>query len=51
MPNGRAFDGTAEIVQPQIRPLAPGHSAAEMIALLAGAQELDARKQVGEHWR
>ncbi|HEX3882619.1 MAG TPA: TAT-variant-translocated molybdopterin oxidoreductase [Stellaceae bacterium] len=49
--DGRAFDGTAAIVQPQIRPLAPGHSAAEMIALVAGRQDFDARKQVRDHWR
>ncbi len=49
--DGRAFDGTAAIVQPQIRPLAPGHSAAEMIALVAGAQTLDPRDQVQQHWR
>jgi molybdopterin-containing oxidoreductase family iron-sulfur binding subunit len=49
--DGRAFDGTAAIVQPQIRPLTPGHSAAEMIALVAGVQSLDPRDQVREHWR
>jgi molybdopterin-containing oxidoreductase family iron-sulfur binding subunit len=49
--DGRAYEGTAAIVQPQIRPLVPGHSAAEMIALLAGAHSMDARNQVREQWR
>ena len=35
--DARAFDGTATILQPQIRPLVPGRTAAEMVALIAGA--------------
>jgi molybdopterin-containing oxidoreductase family iron-sulfur binding subunit len=49
--DARAFDGTATITQPQIRPLVPGRSPAEMLALLAGAQQFAARAAVQDHWR
>jgi molybdopterin-containing oxidoreductase family iron-sulfur binding subunit len=49
--DARAFDGTATILQPQIRPLVPGHSAAEMLALVAGTADFTARGAVMDHWR
>ena len=49
--DARAFDGTATILQPQIRPLVPGHSTAEMLALLIGAAPFDARGAVQDYWR
>ena len=47
----RAFDGTATILQPQIRPLVPGHSAGEMLALLSGVENFAARRFVQDYWR
>jgi Fe-S-cluster-containing dehydrogenase component len=49
--DARAFDGTATILQPQIRPLVPGHSAAEMLALLAGTGNFTTRGFVQDYWR
>ena len=49
--DARAFDGTATILQPQIRPLVPGHSAAEMVALLAGTANYTSRGLVRDYWR
>ena len=49
--DARAFDHTATILQPQIRPLVPGHSAAEMLALLAGAGGFSTRNFVRDYWR
>ncbi|HWD58462.1 MAG TPA: 4Fe-4S dicluster domain-containing protein [Stellaceae bacterium] len=49
--DARAFDGTATILQPQIRPLVPGHSAPAMLALLAGTQDFSARDLVQDTWR
>ncbi len=49
--DARAFDGTATILQPQIRPLTPGHSAAKMLALLAGAANFTTRGFVQDYWR
>jgi Fe-S-cluster-containing dehydrogenase component/anaerobic selenocysteine-containing dehydrogenase len=46
-----AFDGTASILQPQIRPLVPGHSAGEMLALLAGTEHPGDRERVHGYWR
>ena len=49
--DARAFDGTATILQPQIRPLVPGHSAAEMLALLSGTENFTARSLLRDYWR
>jgi molybdopterin-containing oxidoreductase family iron-sulfur binding subunit len=49
--DARAFDGTATILQPQIRPLVDGRTAAELIALVAGDAEATARGLVQDHWR
>ncbi|HTW51693.1 MAG TPA: 4Fe-4S dicluster domain-containing protein [Stellaceae bacterium] len=49
--DARAFDGTATILQPQIRPLVPGRSAAEMLALLAGTDNFTTRGFVEDYWR
>jgi Fe-S-cluster-containing dehydrogenase component/anaerobic selenocysteine-containing dehydrogenase len=46
-----AFDGTAAILQPQILPLVPGHSAIEILALLMGAGGASARDAVRDYWR
>ncbi|HEX4112912.1 MAG TPA: TAT-variant-translocated molybdopterin oxidoreductase [Stellaceae bacterium] len=49
--DARAFDGTATILQPQIKALVDGRGAADMIALLAGTADSEARKMVADHWR
>jgi molybdopterin-containing oxidoreductase family iron-sulfur binding subunit len=49
--DARAFDGTATILQPQILPLVPGHSAAEMLALLAGTPDFRALAHLRDYWR
>jgi molybdopterin-containing oxidoreductase family iron-sulfur binding subunit len=49
--DARAFDGTASILQPQIRPLVEGRSAAEMVARLSGAGDQPARGLVEAVWR
>jgi molybdopterin-containing oxidoreductase family iron-sulfur binding subunit len=49
--DARAFDGTATILQPQIRPLVPGHSADEMLALFAGTAAATSRDRVLAYWR
>jgi len=49
--DARAFDGTATILQPQIRPLVSRRSAAEMVALLAGAADATPLRLVQEQWR
>ncbi|MFZ2008251.1 MAG: 4Fe-4S dicluster domain-containing protein, partial [Stellaceae bacterium] len=49
--DARAFDGTATILQPQIQPLVPGHSAAEMLALFAGTENFTTRGLVQDYWR
>ena len=47
----RAFDGTASIVQPLIRPLYDSRTAHELLALLGGALEASAFDVVRDHWR
>jgi molybdopterin-containing oxidoreductase family iron-sulfur binding subunit len=47
----RAYDGTASIVQPVIRPLYDGHSAHELLDLLQPLGYLDEHDQVYELWR
>jgi Fe-S-cluster-containing dehydrogenase component/anaerobic selenocysteine-containing dehydrogenase len=49
--DARAFDGTASLVQPQIRPLVPGHSPLELLALLVTNDTGDDRRAVQNHWR
>ncbi len=47
----RAFDGTASIVQPLIRPLYDSRTAHEVLALLNGAVAASPYELVREHWR
>ena len=49
--DGLAFDGTASILQPQIQPLVPAHSAGELLALLGGVEDFTARDFVQDYWR
>jgi Fe-S-cluster-containing dehydrogenase component/anaerobic selenocysteine-containing dehydrogenase len=49
--DARAFDGTVTILQPQIRPLVPGRSPAEMLTLLTGGENFAARDLVQNYWR
>ncbi len=48
--DARAFDGTASIVQPLIAPLYQGRSQHEVVAMLAGAHEMDGHKIVQSYW-
>jgi Fe-S-cluster-containing dehydrogenase component len=47
----RAFDGTASIAQPLIRPLYDTRTAHDVLALLAGAVAASSRDRVRETWR
>jgi molybdopterin-containing oxidoreductase family iron-sulfur binding subunit len=47
----RAFDGTATILQPQIKTQADRRSAHELLALLAGEDRPDGREIVRSHWQ
>ncbi|MFZ0500212.1 MAG: 4Fe-4S dicluster domain-containing protein [Steroidobacteraceae bacterium] len=47
----RAFDGTATILQPQIRTQADRRSAHELLALLAGEDRPDGYAVVRSHWQ
>ena len=49
--DARAFDGTASIVQPLIRPLYQGRSAHEFVALLTGEKQTKGDEIVREYWR
>ena len=51
--DARAFDGTATILQPQIKPLVAGLSDAEMVALFAGTADANANAKalVENFWR
>ena len=49
--DSRAFDGTASIAQPLMRPLAEGWTPAQVLAALGGAPEATARELVERHWR
>jgi len=49
--DARAHDGTASIVQPVIRPMHGGRTAAELLALLLGAKPPDAYALVRERWK
>ncbi len=47
----RAFDGTATIQQPQVRPLYGGHSAHEVLAVLLGETRPDDLSLLRAHWQ
>jgi MoCo/4Fe-4S cofactor protein with predicted Tat translocation signal len=49
--DARAFDGTATILQPQVRPLYQGRSAHEIIAVLLGDPAPDGYAIVRQQWQ
>jgi MoCo/4Fe-4S cofactor protein with predicted Tat translocation signal len=49
--DGRAFDGTVSIVQPLIQPLYHGHSAHELLAVLANGVATPSYDLVRAYWR
>ena len=49
--DARAFDGTASIVQPLIRPLYDGRTVDEVLAICAGMPVTDGYSLVRESWR
>jgi Fe-S-cluster-containing dehydrogenase component/anaerobic selenocysteine-containing dehydrogenase len=49
--DARAFDGTASIAQPLMRPLAEGKTVGQVLAGLAGATGATSRELVEQHWR
>jgi molybdopterin-containing oxidoreductase family iron-sulfur binding subunit len=49
--DGRAFDGTASIVQPLIAPLYSGRTAHELLALFTESSVLPALETVRDYWR
>ncbi|HTV90516.1 MAG TPA: TAT-variant-translocated molybdopterin oxidoreductase [Stellaceae bacterium] len=49
--DARAFDGTATILQPQIRPLYDGHSALQSVSILLGDTAPDDYQIVRAFWR
>ncbi|MGX7871545.1 TAT-variant-translocated molybdopterin oxidoreductase [Mesorhizobium sp. ORM6] len=46
----RAYDGTASLVQPLIKPLYDGKTLHELLAVLGGQFETDALSLVRQHW-
>ena len=48
--DGRAYDGTASLVQPLISPLYGGHTVAEVLALVSGEQGVSAYDLVRRSW-
>lgn len=48
--DARAFDGTASIIQPLIRPLYDGRTPAQVLAALAGEVRTSPRDLVMRHW-
>jgi Fe-S-cluster-containing dehydrogenase component len=48
--DGRAYDGTASLVQPLIAPLYGGHTVAEVLALVAGETGVSAYDLVRRSW-
>ncbi len=48
--DARAFDGTASIVQPLVRPLHPGKTPAQILAVLAGSPEATSLDLVRSYW-
>jgi len=49
--DGRAFDGTIGIIQPLIAPLYDGHSAREIVAVLAGHAGQSGHDLVRNYWK
>ena len=49
--DGRAFDGTASIIQPLIQPLYGGHSAVELVAALSAEGERPGEELVRQTWQ
>jgi MoCo/4Fe-4S cofactor protein with predicted Tat translocation signal len=49
--DGRAYDGTASVIQPLIAPLYSGHTAHELLAAFSDAPERAGLEIVREHWR
>jgi MoCo/4Fe-4S cofactor protein with predicted Tat translocation signal len=49
--DSRAYDGTVSIIQPLISPLYDGRSAHEILAVLAGQEELTGHDVVRDYWR
>ncbi|HVZ13817.1 MAG TPA: TAT-variant-translocated molybdopterin oxidoreductase [Bauldia sp.] len=49
--DARAFDGTASIVQPLVRPLYGGHAAEEILSALLGRYNFTPLEIVREFWR
>jgi molybdopterin-containing oxidoreductase family iron-sulfur binding subunit len=49
--DARAFDGTPSIVQPLMRPLESGVTAAQTIAAILGQLDVSSRSLVEEYWR
>ncbi len=49
--DGRAYDGTASIVQPLIAPLYGGKSAHELLAAMSDRPERSGYDIVREHWQ
>jgi len=49
--DARAFDGTASIIQPQVRPFYGGRSPHEVLAFLSGNLNPDGRALVQDTWR
>ena len=49
--DARAFDGTMTIQQPQARPLYGGHSAHQLLAVLAGDTAPDDYTLLRTHWQ
>jgi molybdopterin-containing oxidoreductase family iron-sulfur binding subunit len=49
--DARAFDGTASIAQPLMRPLSEGKTAAQVLAGLDGAPDATSRTLVEGHWK
>jgi molybdopterin-containing oxidoreductase family iron-sulfur binding subunit len=49
--DARAFDGTASIAQPLMRPLAEGKTAGQVLAALGGDPEATSRGLVESYWR
>jgi Fe-S-cluster-containing dehydrogenase component len=49
--DARAFDGTASIAQPLMRPLADGKTVAQVLAGLDGATNVTSRELVESYWK
>ncbi len=49
--DGRAFDGTASLVQPMIAPLYDGRTAHDLLSAMMGQYDRSTLRVVQEHWR